>query len=285
MYTTISEEEHIIEENKGLNEDDSNYYQPLPPDTILPHCALVPCPGLNPDVMGMLDQALKEGYSKYNIEIDDDDKNDEYSVYNYAACWDMKIVGFINFTRESLIEFVGCNIPVEKWNKLGMIDSEAVWASPGILSSCKLSFKTLSTFVASICGRYVNCTAWMNLRNANNSYEAIKASCLEAIEKECSNNEEQPEEQPDVSYYINQKRLQSFMKEIPLQIIHWRVFAYICHRWGVLTCDEWIYENTHPTHNELNAFLCGIGANPISSHEWIELDDVCRKDYMDDINS
>jgi hypothetical protein len=287
MYTTRSEEEHIAELNEGIDMEDSYYIQPLPLDTIIPHCAPVLCPELNHELMALLDNAIKDRLSQeeeppYGPRGAEGGPIDDYDgSYKYASIWDMKTCGLVHFTRETLGGFIGCDIPVEKWNLLGTIAADPLWASPGILSSCKLSFEKLSTFIAAICGRYVNIDAWMNYKNMQHPLDVVQM-CLETIEKKI-------ERMTDgyvhpitlTSTFITRDRLQTLMGVIPLTVLPWRVFADIAANGMTPGKDEWVTNDTFPSYNELNAFLCGIGKSPIPLSEWEQLKVACDLEFAE----
>ena len=287
MYTTISEEDHTAEENELFDEGDLYYIQPLPPDTIIPDYVLVPCPELNHDIMVLLDNAIKERLGQeeeppYRPRGMQDGPQDDYDgLYKYASIWRMKICGLVYFTRESLIGFIGCNIPVEKWNLLGIIASDPSWSSPGVLSSCKLSFEKLSAFIAALCGRYINSDAWMNYRNTQHPLDVVQM-CLDTIEEDIERRAEgyvHPIE--FTSTFITRDRLQTLMGVVPITVLPWRVFADIAADGKIPNHTKWVTDNTYPSYNELNAFLCGIGKSPIPIGEWEQLKVVCDLEYDD----
>jgi hypothetical protein len=288
----MSEEEKTAEENELFDEDDYNYRKPLPPDTLIPDCVPVLYPELNHDLMALLDNAIKDRLSQeeeppYEPRDAEDGPIDDYDgPYKYATIWNMKTCGLVHFTRETLGEFIGCDIPVEKWNLLGTIAADPLWASPDILSSCKLSFEKLSTFIAAICGRYVNSDAWMNYRNMQHPLEVVQM-CLDTI-KEDSEMMTSDYIYPIAltSTFITRDRLQILMGVIPLTVLPWRVFADIAAHGMNPSEDEWVTNDTFPSYNQLNAFLCGIGKSPIPLSEWEQLKVACDLEYdeLDDDN-
>jgi hypothetical protein len=119
----------------------------------------------------------------------------------------------------------------------------------------------------------------MNLRNITNSYEIIKASCLEQIETQIARDSDDYVYPITNSIYMKRGRLQIIMGEIPLEVLPWRVFAMITANFLIDTHDKWITNNSWPSYDELNGFLCGVGANPISLDEWRDLKLVCKDEY------
>jgi len=287
MYTTISEEEHTAEENEGMDMGDPYYIQPLPPDTIIPHCVLVPCPELNHDIMVLLDNAIKERlgqeeeppYRPRGVQggpIDDYD-----GPYKYATILQMKTCGLVEFTRETLGGFIGCDIPFENWNLLGTIASDPSWSSPEVLSSCKLSFEKLSAFIAAICGRYVNSDAWMNYRNMQHPLDVVQM-CLETIERDIEMKAEgYIHPIAFTSTFITRDRLQTLMGVVPITVLPWRVFADITAHGRIPNHNKWVTDNIYPSYDELNAFLCGIGKSPIPIGEWEQLKVACDLEFDD----
>jgi hypothetical protein len=200
------------------------------------------------------------------------DNDDLYKIYKHATIHQMRTAGVIEFTKETLSEFIGFDIPLKQWDSLQII-------APSGPLTCNISFSKLNTFVAGICGRYLDANAWMHLRNRTNSYEIIKASCLEEIETQIALNDDDYVYPITNSMYMNRGRLQILMGEIPLQLLPWRVFAMITANGLIGTYDKWITNNSWPSYDELNGFLCGVGANPISLDEWHDLTLVCNADH------
>jgi len=243
---------------------------------------------MNPDKMVLLDNAIKDRLSQEEAPpyVARGVRDDYDGPYKYADIWDMQTCGLIDFTRETLGGFIGCDIPVEKWNLLGTIATDPLWSSPDVLSSCKLSFETLSTFVAALCGRYINSVAWMNYKIAQNAENALQM-CLETIEKDIEMQADDYIKPITVtSTFITRDRLQSLLKDVPITLVSWRVFADIAANGITPSEDAWVTNDTSPSYNELNGFLCGFGIVPIPIIEWEQLKVECDLEfdalYIDD---
>jgi hypothetical protein len=106
--------------------------------------------------------------------------------------------------------------------------------------------------------------------------------CLDTIEKDIERMTDgyvHPIE--SISIFITRDRLQTLMGVVPLTVLSWRVFADIAANGRNPSKNEWVTDDTYPSYDELNTFLCGIGKSPIPLSEWEQLKVACDLEFAE----